>query len=982
MSDQLKRAIGRLKNKTMNWIESIKEITKAKNQNRLVIFVGSGVSNNSGIPTWKSLIKVMAQGIGYKCKHCKKPKGGRSCATCEEYDYDSSEFLRVPEYFFRRRSQAAYYKTIADTLNSQAAPNAIDEKIFDIMPQHIITTNYDTLLEDATSINTTLYKVICQDEELLSNTGDRYLIKMHGDINKVKTIVLKESDYIDYEQTHPLISTYVKALLVNSTFLFLGYSLNDYNLNLIIGWINYFCNKYGIEQRPKNFLVQSKKPNKFECARLKSSKIEVVSLTEVPLDDSVPKTLNHEDGKKLYVYLNCIADAKELSKYVPFSDLLSEKYSQFESYKKISQFDLLAAYRFGRYEILGNELFFFEKTDFERLASVINERNPIILDAFRRSGIARIHLNASIGKAQVDFDIPIKKETDDQSDVLLQKYLDNDYRYLSEAYDAMQCPDKIYYRNLLNRSDDINQLLEEDLKHIAKDNYIGMLLHRLRARLATLSLFDSQEQKEKDINEMLDHVPFKYKQAVGFIKKVNTSSAVDEKKMQQLLTDQQKRFDFNSGTYYSGGAYEVIWKLQAYAYDYFFTFIKNALPLNYFSDPNNYLSYYLEAILCSYSPIKKPDDNFCLSTDLKAFPFGEVDLDIFVKYRENHFIQRCIKQYSIQEFQIQDDVDLIKKFSNFCFTCETPLTENWDNKLLNFTTFVSMVNFKDHEKQEIYSAFSTMIAKCAKTRPFFVVDCANAIRIMVDAFSNPFFEKSNAQIIHALLDSKMRRTFESRNISVYSYILQKLSPYVTPEDKALLLAELDEIKDDSKKCNELYLYRKIIPIDNYAPYLNDHSELLSPNSLCRLLIEKTIEFNESVWTVFKEKLKTEKVARKAKGKCFPDYYLQTINECIILKLINYPVNLSELVEYAEDSAHLAFMLDPKSFDYSQVNLNDYMWQNLIYSKEYRQYFMDHKAALLTEDLENIFKRKRASDELQKVVYGVLLDTDELRMYGE
>ena len=42
----------------MNWIDSIKEINKARTNNRLVIFVGSGVSNNSGVPTWKYIRKI------------------------------------------------------------------------------------------------------------------------------------------------------------------------------------------------------------------------------------------------------------------------------------------------------------------------------------------------------------------------------------------------------------------------------------------------------------------------------------------------------------------------------------------------------------------------------------------------------------------------------------------------------------------------------------------------------------------------------------------------------------------------------------------------------------------------------------------------------------------------------------------------------------------------------------------------------------
>lgn len=41
----------------MNWIDSVKEIHKAINENRLVIFVGAGVSKNSNIPDWKGLIK-------------------------------------------------------------------------------------------------------------------------------------------------------------------------------------------------------------------------------------------------------------------------------------------------------------------------------------------------------------------------------------------------------------------------------------------------------------------------------------------------------------------------------------------------------------------------------------------------------------------------------------------------------------------------------------------------------------------------------------------------------------------------------------------------------------------------------------------------------------------------------------------------------------------------------------------------------------
>lgn len=59
----------------MNWIDSIKKIREAQENNQLIVFVGAGVSHNSGIPTWWELIKKIAEKIGYdKCNSSQKEK--------------------------------------------------------------------------------------------------------------------------------------------------------------------------------------------------------------------------------------------------------------------------------------------------------------------------------------------------------------------------------------------------------------------------------------------------------------------------------------------------------------------------------------------------------------------------------------------------------------------------------------------------------------------------------------------------------------------------------------------------------------------------------------------------------------------------------------------------------------------------------------------------------------------------------------------
>ena len=87
-----------------------------------------------------------------------------------------------------------------------------------------------------------------------------------------------------------------------------------------------------------------------------------------------------------------------------------------------------------------------------------------------------------------------------------------------------------------------------------------------------------------------------------------------------------------------------------------------------------------------------------------------------------------------------------------------------------------------------------------------------------------------------------------------------------------------------------------------------------------------------------------------------------------------------LKPYVEYSEHLLFMLNLYEFDYSKVDISNYMWRNLIYSKEYRKYFVDHKDKLLTEQLKNIFALGVDTVEQQKIVYGILLEDDEIQRY--
>ena len=966
----------------MDWIESIKEINKANNENRLVVFVGSGVSKNSNVPDWNELIITIAKSIDYheKCKKCDSKIEDCPREDCEkQFNFSREEYLRIPEYYFQSvddKEKKEYYQTIIDAIRCDAKSNAIDDLIFEILPQHIITTNYDTLLEDSDTINTSMYKVIYKDKDLLSNISDRYLIKMHGDINDPPSIILKESDYIDYEQTHTLISTFIKSLLINFTFLFLGYSLNDNNLNLIIGWINYYCKLYGVDQRPYSFLIQNNAASRFEQLRLVRNNIHVIYTAEIPEDIPCPDSITDNTGKKLFRYLKCISDPTIFSKHIPLCELLKERYEPLNSYKKIAQSDLLSSYNLGKYQRLENELFFWDQKEYQSLASVLSKENTVILSAFNKAHITRIHFQGDFKQKSQTYDIPQCLSTP-LFDSYFHMYLNNKYDELSEAIESMAISSKIYYSKLLNLNCNIDALIDVEAREIPKNDFISGLIYRVRARLATLS-FDRRVQLTKEINMIIDRTNPYYKNAIGFIKHLNNSTAEDEKKMNELLEKQRARFSENN-TWYYDNSFEKIWELQSLVYDYYEFFIINLIPINYYSDPVNYFSSYVESILCSYSPIKEQSDTFLGQTDRRPYPINDIDLDILIKYTETKSLKKAIKRYRAKEILL-DKVNIVSKFANFCESSKKIIWPNWSRMFSNFAIILSLCKLETNQIEKIYSAFSSFLIERGIDIPTYIQEANYALKIIVEQCANKGYDALDSKVLHALLSDNIRKVFLERNKGTYGKLLSIFKPNISPFDQENLIKEIGNEKEIKKKCELLYLYRCLIPIHEYSDFLSNNIAEIPAQLLFNFIIENTIPFDPSISEILANNVK--RLAENKKTGCisYPDYLAWTIEICILLHLCKFPIDLTKIAFAKQYSEFLLFVTAPQSYDYSKVDLDNYMWQNLIYSDEYQHYFIEHKDTLISEKLKSRIANGLASNDTLKIVYGLLIDKQELRKY--
>lgn len=287
-----------------NSLENIKE---ALNNEKLVIFVGAGISKNSNVPTWGHIVRKYARKLNYtQCLSCHF-KTDNCEETCKhKYYFSTDEYIKIPQYFYsldKSNNHENYYQILKDAFYKDYKPNILNDLIASLNPEHIITTNYDHLLDNYQ------YEVITNDGDLLKAKSHHYLIKMHGDIDDIKHIIFKEDDYLNFSHTHSLIELYIKSLLIDHTFLFVGYSLNDYNLKMFLSWIDYLGHEKKVrDNMHANYLITNDilPDQNYLISYYQQKNIQVINLNDLDeelIQESLTVPLEQEIGRKTYVCL-------------------------------------------------------------------------------------------------------------------------------------------------------------------------------------------------------------------------------------------------------------------------------------------------------------------------------------------------------------------------------------------------------------------------------------------------------------------------------------------------------------------------------------------------------------------------------------------------------------------------------------------------------------------------------------------------------
>ena len=205
----------------------IKDFVKDLNEGTASIFAGAGLSVPAGFVNWTDLMAEIAHDLGLDINN--------------EKDLVSLAQFHVNENQTRSKINRKILEEFTeDTKETE------NHKIIARLPlSSIWTTNYDQLLEKAFYKQNKVVDVKYTKNQLLTTKPKRDIVifKMHGDVNHPDEAIITKEQYEQYHSTHEPFINALAGELTTKTFLFIGFSFTDPNLDYVLSRLNFRFNK-------------------------------------------------------------------------------------------------------------------------------------------------------------------------------------------------------------------------------------------------------------------------------------------------------------------------------------------------------------------------------------------------------------------------------------------------------------------------------------------------------------------------------------------------------------------------------------------------------------------------------------------------------------------------------------------------------------------------------------------------------------------
>lgn len=202
-------------NTKINYLDRIVDEMKSGHLN---IFAGAGLSAASGYVDWKTLLEPMSKSLGLNV---------------------NMDLTLLAQYYKNEYTRSELNRAILNEFAKIPHQNDNMQILATLPIQCYWTTNYDSIIEDTLRESGKAVDVIIDQVQFKNHTLERDAVvyKMHGDRTFPDSAVLAKEDYELYDEERFLFTQALTVELMTHTFLFIGFSFSDPNLDRIMALV-------------------------------------------------------------------------------------------------------------------------------------------------------------------------------------------------------------------------------------------------------------------------------------------------------------------------------------------------------------------------------------------------------------------------------------------------------------------------------------------------------------------------------------------------------------------------------------------------------------------------------------------------------------------------------------------------------------------------------------------------------------------------
>lgn len=191
----------------------------------VALFIGSGFSIKAGAPSGEDLCNTLYNAL---------PKSARREKGIEK-DWSLQNLSAAYETHYGRE---ALIDTLKVAFDFERQDTSDQKRLADIpLFKQIITTNYDSLIEEAYTNNCNL--VVTSSDLSQIDQHKPTIYKIHGDFSHPDNIIITKRDYnrLYAHRQENLIWDTIHSIFARHNILFIGYSLSDQNIQILIEYV-------------------------------------------------------------------------------------------------------------------------------------------------------------------------------------------------------------------------------------------------------------------------------------------------------------------------------------------------------------------------------------------------------------------------------------------------------------------------------------------------------------------------------------------------------------------------------------------------------------------------------------------------------------------------------------------------------------------------------------------------------------------------